>query len=61
MDYLSKTFNIKVRDKNRRTNLGKINLDKRYTVVAIITKPKVISFTKKKGINWGIIWLDKYE
>jgi len=51
MDYLSKTFNIKVRDKNRRTNLGKINLDKRYTVVAIITKPKVISFTKKKGIN----------
>jgi hypothetical protein len=43
---LSKSFEIKVRDKNKRTNLGKMYLDKIYTVIAIIAKVKVTSFTK---------------
>ena len=43
---LSKSLEIKVRDKNKRTNLGNIYLDNIYTVIAIKTKVKVISFTK---------------
>ena len=43
---LSNNFDIKVRDKNKRTNLGNIYLDNIYSVIAITAKVKVISFTK---------------
>ena len=43
---LSKSFEIKVRDKNKRTNLGNIYLDNRYTVIVIIVNVKVTSFIK---------------
>ena len=43
---LSKSLDIKVRDKNKRTNLGKMYLDKIYTVIASIIKVNVISLTK---------------
>jgi hypothetical protein len=45
-DELSKSFEIKVRDKNKRTNLGNIYLDKIYTEIAMILKVKVTSFIK---------------
>jgi hypothetical protein len=37
---------MKVRDKNKRTNLGNIYLDNIYTVIAIAAKAKVTSFKK---------------
>jgi len=37
---------IKVLDKNKRTNLGKIYLDKIKTVIVMMAKAKVTSFTK---------------
>jgi hypothetical protein len=43
---VSKSFDIKVRDKNKRTNLGNTYLDKKYTVIVIIAKVKVTSFIK---------------
>jgi len=43
---LIKSLDMKVRDKNKRTNLGKIYLDKIYTVVASIAKVNVTSFKK---------------
>jgi hypothetical protein len=36
----------KIRDKNRRTNLGNMYLDKRNIAIAMIAKAKVISFIK---------------
>ena len=45
IDY-KKSFDIKVRDKNNRTNLGKIYFDKIYTEITIILKVKTISFKK---------------
>lgn len=43
---LSNNFEMKVRDKNKRTNLGNIYLDKIYIAIAIIVNVKVISFIK---------------
>jgi hypothetical protein len=43
---LSKSFDIKVRDKNKRTNLGNIYLDNIYIAIVIIAKVKIISFIK---------------
>ena len=43
---LSKSFEIKVRDKNKRTNLGNIYLDSIYIVITITAKAKVTSFIK---------------
>lgn len=45
-NYLSRSFDIKLRDKNKRTNLGNIYFDNMYIVKTIITKVNVISFTK---------------
>ncbi|MDB5910966.1 MAG: hypothetical protein JWP34_5083, partial [Massilia sp.] len=45
-NYLSRSFDIKLRDKNKRTNLGKIYFDSMYIVNTIIAKVNVISFTK---------------
>ena len=42
----SKSFDIKRRDKNKRTNLGKIYLDNMYIVITIIVKVKKIWFIK---------------
>lgn len=41
-----KSFDKKTRDKNKRTNLGNIYLDKINIAIAIIAKAKVISFIK---------------
>jgi hypothetical protein len=43
---ISESFDIKVRDKNKRINLGNIYLDNKYTVAAMIAKVKVTSFIK---------------
>lgn len=43
---LSNNFDIKTRDKNKRTNLGNIYLDKIYTVNIIIIKVNITSFVK---------------
>jgi len=43
---LSKSLEIKVRDKNKRTNLGNIYLDNIYIDIVIRTKAKVTSFIK---------------
>lgn len=37
---------MKVRAKNKRTNLGNMYLDNIYIVITIIAKAKVTSFTK---------------
>lgn len=42
----SKSFVIKIRDKNRRTNLGNTYFDNKYIVIIIAAKAKVISFIK---------------
>jgi hypothetical protein len=39
---------------NNRTNLGKIYLVNKYTIIISNKKLKVTWFTKKKGISWGI-------
>lgn len=41
-----KSFDKKTRDKNKRTNLGNMYLDKINIDIAIIAKAKVISFIK---------------
>jgi hypothetical protein len=43
---LSKSFDINVRDKNKRTNLGNIYLDDKYTIIVIIEKVNTTSFKK---------------
>lgn len=43
---LSKSFVINVRDKNKRTNLGNIYLDRIYTVTVITANANVTSFIK---------------
>jgi hypothetical protein len=43
---LSKSFDIKTRDRNKRTNLGKIYLDNMYIPTTIIVRAKNISFIK---------------
>jgi hypothetical protein len=43
---LSKSFDMKVRDKNKRTNLGNTYLDKIYITIPIIAKAKITSFIK---------------
>lgn len=40
---------------NKRTNLGKIYLEKTYINNTNIVKANTTWFTKKKGTNWGII------
>ena len=42
----SKSFVIKTRDKNKRTNLGNIYFDNKYIIIIIVAKVKVISFIK---------------
>lgn len=42
----SKSFEIKIRDKNKRRNLGNIYLDNIYNVIIIIANVKVTSFIK---------------
>ena len=44
--YYPKSLDIKVRDTNKRTNLGKMYFDKIYTAIASIVKVKIISLTK---------------
>ena len=48
---------IKTRLRNKRTNLGNIYLEKRYIKSTIYMNVKVTSFIKKKGTNWGIVYL----
>lgn len=43
---LSKSFDINVRDKNKRINLGNIYLDDKYTTIVRIAKVNTTSFKK---------------
>ena len=45
---------INKRLKNKRTNLGKINLDKIYIIATSKIKAKVTWFINKNGTNCGI-------
>ena len=42
----SKSFEIKVRDKNKRTNLGNMYLDNMYNIIIIMANVKLTSFIK---------------
>ena len=44
--FLECSLDINVRDKNKRTNLGRIYFDKKYTEIAIIAKTNDTSFIK---------------
>ena len=45
---------IKIRVKNKRTNLGKMYLENKYIITTSKVKANVIWLIKKKGINCGI-------
>ena len=57
--YLIENYNllINIREKNKRTNLGKRYLLNIYVKKINNIKAKIIWFTKKKGINCGIYWI----